>query len=138
MELNQAVRSALTSGHLAHLVTIEANGLPHVTMVWVGLEGDEIVCGHPGALRKVANVRRNPAVALSMETGHRNVSGFDEYLIIYGKARVTEGGAADLLHRLAEVYLGPNVRFPRGDDPSAGYVTRITVDRVAGVGPWRD
>ena len=73
-----------------------------------------------------------------METGHRNVSGFDEYLIIYGKARVTEGGAADLLHRLAEVYLGPNVRFPRGDDPSAGYVTRITVDRVAGVGPWRD
>ena len=35
-------RAALTSGHLAHLVTLNPDGSPQVTIVWVGLEGDEI------------------------------------------------------------------------------------------------
>jgi hypothetical protein len=107
-------------------------------MVWVGLEGDEIVCGHMGAWRKVSNIRRNPVVALSMETGGPLVGGQAEYLIVYGRARVTEGGAPELLDRLAKVYLRPDVKFSSAEDPEAGYVTRITVERVAGVGPWRD
>jgi hypothetical protein len=107
-------------------------------MVWVGLEGDEIVCGHTGEWRKVGNIRRNPVVALSMETGGPLVAGQAEYLIVYGRARVTEGGAPELLERLAKVYIGPEVQFPSSDDAAGGYITRITVERVAGVGPWRD
>ena len=137
MELSPAVRAALTAGHLAHLVTIEPDGAPHVTIVWVGLEGDEIVCGHLGELRKVANIRRNPAVALSMATGGPVISGQAEYLIVYGRARITEGGAPQLLHRLA-VYLGHDVEFADSDYSQPGYVTRIVVDKVTGVGPWRD
>lgn len=69
MELNGDVRKALTSGHLAHLVTLESDGTPQVTVVWVGLEDDEIVAGHLEVWRKVANIRRDPRVVLSMETG---------------------------------------------------------------------
>jgi len=47
--LNDAVRQVLTSGHLAHLVTLNADGSPQVTLVWVGLDGDEIVCAHLGS-----------------------------------------------------------------------------------------
>jgi PPOX class probable F420-dependent enzyme len=136
MELTAEVRDALTAGHLAHLVTLDPDGVPQVTLVWVGLEDHEIVAGHLGVWRKVANVRRDPRVALSMETGGVSQNGLAQYLVVHGTARITEGGAPELLQRLAHVYLGPDVKFPPMDDPPPGYVTRITPERVGGVGPW--
>lgn len=134
--LTDEARAALTSGRLAHLVTLNPDGSPQVTIVWVGLDGDEIVSGHLGARRKLDNVRRDPRVALSLETGGRSPIGLDEYLVVHGTARVTEGGAPELLQRLAETYIGPGVKFPPMDDPPPGYILRITPVRVAGVGPW--
>jgi hypothetical protein len=81
-------------------------------------------------------MRRDPRVALSVEAGTRNQLGLDEYLVVQGRARITEGGAAELLQRLAHVYLGPEVKFPPMDDPPPGYITHISVDRIGGVGPW--
>ena len=107
-------------------------------MVWVGLDGDEIVAGHLPEHRKVRNIRHDRRVALSIETGTRNAMGLNEYLVVYGTARITEGGAAELLQRLAPTYLGPEVRFPPMDNPPPRYITHISVDRVAGVGPWAE
>ena len=136
--LTDAVRAVLTSGHLAHLVTINADGSPQVAIVWVGLDGDEIVSGHLRMQQKLRNLRRDPRVVLSMESGARNPMGLDEYVIVRGRARVTEGGAPELLQRLAHVYLGPDVKFPPMDDPPPGYVLRIAVESVGGVGPWSE
>ena len=134
--LSDEARKALTSGRLAHLVTLNADGSPHVTVVWVGLEDGEIVCGHLGRYKKVRNVQRDGRVTLSMVTGGRDAHGLDNYLVVHGRARVTEGGAPALLQRLANVYIGPGARFPPMDDPPDGFVTRITPERVTGVGPW--
>lgn len=135
--LTENVRAALTAGHLAHLHTVNPDGSPQVAVVWVGLEGDEIVSAHLSSdQRKLANVRRDPRVALSMETGGANAYGLAHYLVVHGTARVTEGGAPELLQRLAHVYLGPDVRFPPMDDPPPGHVIRITPQRVTGVGDW--
>src|SRR5271157_5389734 len=101
MQLGDEVRNVLTSGHLAHLVTLDPNGAPQVTLVWVGLEHDEIVAGHLGVWRKVANMRRDPRVVLSMETGGHDPNGLAEYLVVHGRARITEGGAPELLQKLA-------------------------------------
>jgi PPOX class probable F420-dependent enzyme len=136
MRLPAAARAVLTAGKLAHLVTLEPDGAPQVSIVWVGLDDDEIVCGHLPNHRKLRNIRRDPRVSLSLEAGTRNAMGLDEYLVVHGTARVTEGGAPELLQRLAHVYLGPDVRFPPMDEPPPGYVTHITVDRLGGVGPW--
>jgi hypothetical protein len=57
-------------------------------------------------------------------------------LTIHGHARVSEGGAAELLQQLARTYVGPDVKFPPLDDPPPGYVVHITVDRIGGLGPW--
>ena len=134
--LNAAAREALTGGHLAHLVTLDPDGSPQVTIVWTGLEGDEIVTGHLMATKKVRNVQRDDRVAFSVETGGRNEIGLDNYLVVHGTARIQEGGAPELLQRLAEVYLGPGIKFPPMPDPPPGFVLRTTPTRVLGVGPW--
>lgn len=134
--LSEDVREAITGGHLGHLVTLNPDGSPHATLVWTGLDDDEIVTGHLGAWQKVRNVRRDPRVVLTMETGGRNELGLDHYLLLRGRARVQEGGAPELLQRLAEVYLGPGVKFPPMPDPPPGYVLRISVEHIGGVGAW--
>jgi PPOX class probable F420-dependent enzyme len=134
--LTPEAREVLTAGRLAHLVTINADSSPQVSIVWVGLDGDEIMSGHLGMRQKLRNVERDPRVVLSLETGHRNAMGLDEYLIVRGTGRVTEGGAPELLQRLAHVYLSPDTRFPPVDDPPPGYVLRITPESIGGVGPW--
>jgi PPOX class probable F420-dependent enzyme len=136
--LSGSVRAALTAGHLAHLVTLNADGSPQVTCVWVGVDGDELVTAHLGAYQKVRNVRRDPRVVVSLETGNIGPGGLPEYLVVYGRARIVEGGAPELLQRLAEVYIAPNVKFPPMDSPPPGFVLHITSERISGHGAWHD
>jgi PPOX class probable F420-dependent enzyme len=134
VHIPRPVQELIGRGPIGHLVTINADGSPQVTMAWVGVEGDEVVIGTLPDQVKLRNIRRDPRVALSMVTGQRNAYGLDEYVVLHGRARIIEGGAAELLGRLARVYLGPDVRFPPMPDPPPGWVIRIAVDRVVGVG----
>jgi len=91
-------------------------------VVWVGIDNDEFVMGHLGMWKKVQNIRRDPRVALSMLGRNTNAQGLRESLVVYGSARITEGGAPILLQRLAHIYVGPNVEFP----PPGLHVGRVT------------
>jgi PPOX class probable F420-dependent enzyme len=134
--LPQAARALIESDAVAHVVTLDKDGGPQVTAAWVGLDGDEIVFATLPDQRKLRNLRRDPRIALSIPTTATNEWGLLEYLVVYGTARVTEGGAAGVLQRLAHTYLGPDMVFPPVPNPPPGYDTRITVDRLGGVGPW--
>src|SRR5262245_47170181 len=137
MELPESARALVESGSLAHLVTLNPDGSPQLTCVWVGLDGDEIVSAHlRGDQQKLRNVARDPRVGLTIEGTEVQPPGLKQYLVVHGRARLEEGGAPELLQRLARVYLGPDVRFPPMDDPPPGRVMRITVERLGGVGPW--
>ena len=131
-----SARELIESSALAHLVTLNEDGSPQVSCVWVGLEDDEIVCAHLPRNKKVRNIENDSRVALSIERDSLSGMGLREYLVVYGKARITEGGAPELLNELAQTYLGEGSDFPPMPDPPPGYVTRIQVERVAGVGPW--
>ena len=135
-DLHPEARKLIESDRLAHMVTLNPDGGPQVSCVWVGMDGDEIVSGHLPRNQKVKNVERDGRVALSIETDTVGDIGLVEYLAIRGTARVQEGGAPELLQRLAHVYLGPEVKFPPMDDPPPGYVIRTTPEKVGGVGPW--
>ena len=134
--LSDAARRLLESDAVAQVVTIDEDGGPQVTAAWVGLENDEIVIATLPDQRKLRNLRRDPRIALSVPSTTRNDWGLLEYLVVYGTARVTEGGAPELLQRLAHTYLAPDVVFPGMPDPPPGFVTRITPGRLGGVGPW--
>ena len=109
MEIPPEAREVLESDQLAHLVTLNPDGSPQITCVWVGLEGDEIVSGHLGRWQKIRNIERDPRVSLSIETERTNEHGLREYLVVHGRGRIQEGGAPELLQRLARTYIGPEV-----------------------------
>jgi PPOX class probable F420-dependent enzyme len=136
MKIPQSIRDLIQSGSPAHFVTLNPDGSPHVTLIWIGLDGDDIVAGHLPENRKVKNVRRDPRVAISLQSGTKSSMALTEYAVLYGQARVEEGGAPQLLQRLAYVYMGPGVKFPPMEDPPPGYITRVRVDKIDGVGPW--
>lgn len=138
MQLGEAAREFLRSGPIAHVVTLEDDGRPHVTMAWVGVDGDDLLIGTLFDQRKLGNLRRDPRVALSFESDVVRPPGLREYLVVHGTAEVTEGGAPALLSTLAERYLGPDVPFPPMPDPPPGFVIRVRPTKVTGVGPWTD
>ncbi|AGM29448.1 putative pyridoxamine 5'-phosphate oxidase [Mycobacteroides abscessus] len=139
MELNDAARALIGAGADATLVTINPDGSPQVSVVWVALQstpdGDKLVAAHlSGNYKKLRNIRRDPHVALTVlapsQPGQQR-----EYLAVTGSARVVEGGAPELLSQLAIALLGSDEHFPPPNSPE-GYLTRIRVESVGGHGPW--
>ncbi len=136
MNIPASIHELIERGPIAHVVTLNGDGSAHVSMAWVGVEQDEVVIGTIPEQAKLRNIRRDPRVAISMVSGERNAYGLDEYVVLHGRAHLTEGGAPELLQRLAHTYLGPDVTFPPMPDPPPGWVIRIVVDRIVGIGPW--
>ncbi len=134
--LSNAARQLLESDAVATVVTLNPDGSPHLTSAWVGLERESIVFATIPDQHKLRNLRRDPRVALSIQGPTVNEWGLREYLIVEGTARITEGGAAAMLQRLARTYLGPGVVFPGIPNPPPGFITHITIERVRGVGRW--
>lgn len=138
MLLNDAARALIGSGADATLVTLNPDGSPQVSLVWVALrsgeDGDELVTAHRSARKKVRNIRRDGRVALTIVAPDPEAP-MTPYLLVNGTARVVEGGAPELLTELAAVLYRGEDEFPPKDTPP-GYLTRIRIDSVGGVGPW--
>ena len=135
--VNGAAR-LLGSDAVAHVWTRNRDGTPQVSVVWVVVEGDEIVFGCDRNSQKARNLARDPAVVLSIEDDVRNDQGFQRHLVIRGTAHVVPGPDPALMDRLARKYTGLD-RHPLAlrDSPDS-MVVRVVIDRISGVGPWLD
>jgi len=136
-EIPESARDLLATGPLAHVVTLGLEGAPHVTLSWAGFEGDELVLATFFLLdqAKLRNLRRDPRISLSFQAKEHTGEGLHPYLVVDGRARITEGGALEVMDRLAEAYIGPGARYPMRDVPE-GVVVHVSVDRIYGQGPW--
>ena len=138
MKLNDAARDLIGDGTDATLVTLNADGSPQVTVVWMALEstpdGDELVSAHLTDYQKTRNIRRDPRVAVTI-LATRQAGQQTPYLAITGTARIEEGGAPALLKKLAKVMLGSDEHFPPANAPE-GLLTRVRSDKAGGMGPW--
>lgn len=120
---------------MAHLSTINADGTPQVTVVWIGLDGDDVVSGHLSRRLKVRNIERDPRVVLSFDAPRVPGAFLNEYAVLRARATVEPSdGAWDLLNRLAKVYVTPDKEFPAPKAP--GFIVRYEIERIGGVGPW--
>ena len=134
--LSAKLRQLIATAPLAHLATLNQDGSPQVSVVWIAIDGDELVTSHMGRYLKVRNVERDPRVVISLEAPPEEGAFLAPHAVIKATATVvgpTED-AWELLNQMAKVYLAPDAEFPapRG----AGYILRHRVERVGGVGPW--
>ncbi len=136
MELHQSLKDAIDAGVHGHLVTINPDGSPQVTVIWVGRDGDELLVGHLGSGQKMRNIERDPRCTVSFELAGVSGPGLMNYAVLHGTARLTDGGAPELLQELAPRFMGAGVKFPPMDEPPPGRIMHIAVRRVTGMGPW--
>jgi PPOX class probable F420-dependent enzyme len=133
--LPRELRDLIESGPMAHLSTISADGSPQVSVIWIGLDGDDLVSGHLGWYAKLRNIERDPRVVLSVDAPRAPGVFLNPYAVLRAQATVQPSDDAwDLLNRLAKVYMSPTAEFP--DQRRPGYIVRYSVERVGGVGPW--
>jgi PPOX class probable F420-dependent enzyme len=131
-----AAREFLATGPLAHVVTIAPDRTPHVSLAWAGFDGDDLIFStfNPDQ-HKIRNLRRDPRVTLSFQAKEHSGQGLHPYMVIRGRAKLTEGGSLEVMDRLSESYIGPGQKFPLRNVPE-GAVIRVAVEKVYGVGPW--
>jgi PPOX class probable F420-dependent enzyme len=131
------LRQLIETGPLAHLSTINADGSPQVSVIWLGIDGDDLVTSHMSRKQlKLRNIERDPRVVLSLEAPREPGVFLAPHAVIKARAAI-EGPTEDaweLLDRLAKVYVAPDATFPA--PRAAGYIVRYTVEKVSGVGPW--
>ena len=133
--LPRELRDLIASGPMAHLSTINPDGSPQVSVVWIGLDGDDLLSGHMSWYVKLRNIERDPRVVLSFDAPREPGVFLNPYAVVRARAAIEPSDQAwDLLNRLATVYMSPTAQFPAPKAP--GYIVRYTVERVGGVGPW--
>jgi PPOX class probable F420-dependent enzyme len=86
----------------AHVATINSDGSPQVSAVWIGLDGDLVTFNTAEGRLKTKNLQANPDVAISI-AGQENPY---ENLIVQGKVvEMTHDGADEDIDALAKRYL---------------------------------
>lgn len=133
--LTSELRDLIESGPMTHLSTINPNGSPQVTVIWIGLDGDDPVSGHMGWWTKLRTIERDPRVVLSFDAPRDRDAFMNPYAVLRAHATIEPTEQAwDLLNRLTKVYTSPDAEFPAPRGP--GYIVRYSIDRIGGVGPW--
>ena len=106
-----------------------------MSVIWVGLDGDDLVSGHMQWYAKLRNIERDPRVVLSFEAPRAPGVFLNPYAVLHARAAIEPGDDAwNLLDRLTKVYMSPDTAFPAPKGP--GYLVRYSVERIGGVGPW--
>jgi len=128
--LPPSVKKLLEDKAYGHVVTFDAQGKPQFTMVWMDVEGDEVLFNTAEGRKKPQNLRRDPRVVVSVQDRHDPQA----YAVFHGSARVTEAGADAHIDKLAKRFLNAD-KYPFRQPGEKRLIIRIGVDRIGGFGP---
>jgi PPOX class probable F420-dependent enzyme len=128
VDLSEFTRELLTQPNYAYLATVNRDGSPHVTPVWIDLDGDQIVVNTSIGRVKECNLRRDPRIAVSVPDITNPLRKAD----IRGTVvEFIEGDAAERhIDRLAKKYLGLE-RNPWRKEGERRVILKIEPERVA-------
>jgi len=130
IKLPQSVKKVLQDKAYGHVVTFGADGKPQLTMVWLDADGDEVLFNTAEGRLKPKNLRRDPRIMISVQD--RNDP--QAYILVHGKASVTEAGADEHIDKLAKRFLGAD-KYPYRRPGEKRLLVRIKADRLGGYGP---
>jgi PPOX class probable F420-dependent enzyme len=130
ISLSAAARQLLDGRHCAVLATLNPDGSPQTSVVWVARDGDDLLISTQAGRRKEKNMRRDPRVSLCIY----DAADSDNYLEVRGRATVTEDEGRKVAVALAEKYEGPGggEEYLQLPVEAVRVTVRITPERVVG------
>ena len=124
--LSPAVRAFLDRPNYATLCTLNPDGSPQASMMWVGRDGDDLLFSTVAGRRKERNMRRDPRVSVVVA----DRADPEVYVEVRGTATITEEGGRELDDVLSWKYDG---KAAGADAPGAvRVVVRVTPTKVLG------
>jgi PPOX class probable F420-dependent enzyme len=124
--LSAAVRALADGPNFAALATINPDGSPQTSVMWVGLDGDDLVFSTVAGRRKVRNMERDPRVSVTI-IDHADPYNYAE---IQGVATLEPEGGVELDDKLSWKYDG---KPASADAPGVvRIVARVTPTKVTG------
>jgi PPOX class probable F420-dependent enzyme len=132
------LRELIETGPMAHLSTINPDGSPQVTVIWIGMDGDDLVSLHMSDSGiKFRNIRRDPRVALSFDAPRESGVWINPYAVVYARATIEASLRMwDLMALSAKTYVSPDAELPLPEVLEPGFIMRYSITRIGGIGPW--
>lgn len=130
IKLPESVKKVLEDKAYGHVITFNAKGQPHVTMVWMDVDGDEALFNTAEGRVKPKELRRDPRIIVSVQ----NRSDPQSYVVLHGIATITEAGADAEIDKLAKRFLGAE-KYPFRQPGEKRLNVRIAVDKIGGFAP---
>jgi len=130
IELPESVKKVLQDKAYGHVVTFNPGGRPQVTMVWIDIEGDEVLFNTAEGRIKPRNLRGDPRIIISVQDRNEPQA----YIVVHGSATVTEVGADAHIDKLARRFLDMD-RYPFRQPGEKRLIVRVKADRIGGFAP---
>ncbi|MBU7597125.1 PPOX class F420-dependent oxidoreductase [Streptomyces sp. P38-E01] len=126
------LKQLLDSKVFVNVATIQPDGSPQVSPVWVKRDGDELLLSTVLGRRKTRNLERDPRITVVVQPADEPYS----YAEVRGSVTMTTEGGQELIDELAQKYVGKSyVEFnPSAADEPARVVVRVTPRKVVGQG----
>ena len=125
-QLSTKARQLIDRPILATLATIDGQGRPHLTPLWITRDGDDLIVNTAQGRAKARHIEENPAVGVTV------IDPDDAYNVVAVRGTVTEvttEGADAVIDGLAKKYLGVDT-YPMRQPGEVRITIRIRPDRI--------
>jgi len=128
--LSEELKQVLDGKVFIAVATIQPDGSPQVSPVWVKRDGEDVLFSTTVDRRKTKNLKRDPRVTVMVQPAESPYT----YAELRGTASLSSEGAQELIDELSHKYTGkPYAQFnPASDQDAERVVVRVTVDKVVG------
>ena len=128
--LSAAARKIIDAPNPAVLATVNPDGSPQTSVVWVRRDGNDLLISSAAGRRKDKNLARDPRVSMTVYDQADPL----QYVEVRGLASISEDPGRQLAVSLAEEYEGPGAGQEYLELPPEviRIVIRITPQRVLG------
>ena len=131
VKIPDTLRKIIEDKAYGHVITENPSGSPQVSMVWVDVDGDDLLFNTNDARKKTLNLKRDPRVVVSVQDRNNPQA----YAVFYGKVKsITNDANQAHIDKLAKRFLGLDKYVSRVPGEQR-VVVRIGVNKIGGAGP---
>ncbi|MEV6009876.1 PPOX class F420-dependent oxidoreductase [Streptomyces sp. NPDC051976] len=122
--LSEQARALIDGKNFATVATIQPDGRPQLSVVWVKRDGDEVLFSTLEGRRKHLNLVRDPRITLLVYPADNPYA----YLEVRGTATLVSENAPELIEELSQKYTGEP--FRKEGPEAVRVIVRVAADRV--------